>query len=339
MFAKPVAINISNWLFFVCFLIFSMVVVGGITRLTESGLSMVNWHPIMGAIPPLSEAAWLREFADYQQSPQYKLTNSGMTLAAFKGIYWWEWGHRLLGRLIGLVFFIPLVWFWMRKQIPKGFKGRLLFLLLLGAAQGFLGWYMVQSGLIDEPRVSHLRLTAHLSLALFILGLAYWTALELRPTVHTHSTKLIKRLTHLLALLVVLQLLLGGLVAGLKAGYIYNTWPLMGDGFVPTYLFDIEPWYVSLINSATTTQFFHRMTAYLIACLVILLWVIVMRAKASPHIKRATFLLVVCIAGQIFIGVVMLLKEIPVVWGAAHQAGGVIVLMVLLRLMHLQTHR
>ncbi|MBL4788769.1 MAG: COX15/CtaA family protein, partial [Kordiimonadaceae bacterium] len=220
---------VANWLFFMAFAVFLMVIVGGATRLTESGLSMVNWNPVTGALPPLDEAAWQKEFSDYKTSPEYQIKNHGMSLEDFKGIFYWEWGHRLLGRLLGVFFFIPLVWFWARGQIPRGYKPKLVALFVLGGSQGLLGWYMVQSGLVNEPAVSHYRLTAHLMLALFIFAVLFWTALSLRRPDPVRGTRKFRILTFFVLVVAILQLTMGALVAGLKAGHIFNTWPLM-DG-------------------------------------------------------------------------------------------------------------
>ena len=221
------------WLVVMAGLVWLMVVVGGATRLTESGLSMVDWQPIRGVVPPLTEAQWLEEFEAYRQYPEYKLINRGMSLAAFKTIFWWEYAHRLLGRLIGLAFALPLAVFWLRGIIPPGYKPRLVGLLLLGGAQGLLGWFMVKSGLVDEPEVSHYRLTAHLTLAFAIFAALMWTALSLLRPRAGPSDPLLRRLAGVFVGLVFLQVILGGLVAGLKAGYAFNSWPLMDGRLIP----------------------------------------------------------------------------------------------------------
>ena len=330
--------NVALWLLFIVFMVFMMVVVGGATRLTESGLSIVTWKPISGIIPPLSEADWLAEFSFYKHSPQYKIENFAMTLEAFKGIFWWEWGHRLLGRLIGLVFLLPMGWFWIKNQIPTGYKPRLVLLFILGGAQGLLGWYMVKSGLIDEPAVSHYRLTAHFSLALVILAYALWLALTLLKPIPAKTTKALKVLTHISMTMLIAQILMGGLVAGLKAGFIFNTWPLMGDTFVPEHLLGFDPWYRSFIDSAVTTQFDHRIGAYL---LVILGFILVYKARSdevSKPVKTAVSIVAATILGQATLGILTLINEVPVALGTAHQGGGVATLIALVYLMHLQRH-
>lgn len=324
---------VGYWLLFVAFMVFAMVVVGGATRLTESGLSMVGWNPVTGVLPPIGEAAWQEEFSRYKESPEYQLKNYGMSLEDFKGIFYWEWGHRVLGRLIGLVFFLPMVWFWLRGQIPAGYKPRLLGLFLLGGMQGLLGWYMVMSGLVDEPAVSHYRLTAHLSLALVIFAALMWTGLSLlnpKPVVGVDAT--LKRLCHTAMALLVLQLVMGGLVAGLKAGHIFNTWPLMGESFVPDGLWLMDPWWRNLLDNAVTVQFDHRIGAYILTALVIAILGLAWRQGGT--LKNAGLLLTAALAVQMFLGIVMLLKDIPVSWGTAHQGGGVLVLAAMINIMH-----
>lgn len=311
-----------------------MVMVGGATRLTESGLSMVDWRPVTGTLPPLSDEAWQDEFTKYQTSPEYRLRNSDMTVDDFKGIFYWEWGHRLLGRLIGVFFFVPLVWFWLKNRIPEGYKPRLLVLFVLGGSQGLLGWYMVMSGLVDEPAVSHYRLTAHLSLALFIMAALFWTALSLLRPEPVAADRRVKMLTHSLMLVLVLQIVMGALVAGLKAGLIFNTWPMMGEGFVPPGLFDLEPVWQNFIDNAVTVQFDHRVGAYVLFALTVSLAVLAWRA--SGPLRIAGVLLLLAVSLQMLLGITTLVLEVPVIWGTLHQGGGAVVLLVTVYLMHLQ---
>ncbi|MGE0628805.1 MAG: COX15/CtaA family protein, partial [Hyphomicrobiaceae bacterium] len=265
------------WLLAVAFLILIMVGVGGATRLTGSGLSITEWQPILGAIPPLNDTHWQEAFAKYQQIPQYHQINKGMSLEAFKAIYWWEWSHRLLGRLIGIVFAIPLVWFWWRGALGRDLKWKLAGLLALGAAQGAMGWYMVMSGLVDRVSVSHYRLAAHMGLAILIFGVVLWIALGVghqRPgssaaAAVPHSQQ---RFGGVLAAAVFVQILLGALVAGLKAGLTYNTWPLMDGSLVPDGLLTMSPWYINFFDNVTTVQFDHRMMAYAVAATAVLHW-------------------------------------------------------------------
>lgn len=325
---------VGYWLLFMTMMVFLMVMVGGATRLTESGLSMVEWRPVTGTLPPLSSEAWQVEFSKYQQSPEYRLRNQGMSLEDFKGIFYWEWGHRLLGRLIGLFFAAPLAWFWFKKRIPPGYKPRLLTLLMLGGAQGLLGWYMVMSGLVDEPAVSHYRLAAHLGLALFIMAALLWTALSLFNPVPEKTSSKLKRFTHAAMFFLVIQIVMGAFVAGLKAGLIYNQWPMMGEGFIPPDLFAMKPVWLNFIDNAVTVQFDHRIGAYVLSAIsVLVFW---QARGAAPRLKAASFFLLLAVALQMLLGIITLLFEVPVFWGTAHQGGGAVVLMVLVYLMHLQ---
>lgn len=328
--------RVGYWLLFMTAIVLLMVMVGGATRLTESGLSMTDWQPVTGALPPLSAQDWSEEFAKYQQSPEYKLRNAGMSLEEFKGIFYWEWGHRLLGRLIGIFFAVPLLWFWVKGQIPAGYKLRLLVLLVLGGSQGLLGWYMVQSGLVDEPSVSHYRLTAHLMLALFIMACLFWTALSLLNPKPAEGPKPLKILTHSFALVLALQLVMGALVAGLKAGLIYNEWPLMGEGFTPDGLFILEPTWRNFIDNAVTVQFDHRIGAYILFCLTLALLVL---GRKAIELGGAILTLGLAVLVQMLLGIVTLVYEVPVFWGTAHQGGGAIVLLALVYLMHKQRKR
>ncbi len=324
---------VGYWLLIVAVTIFVMVVVGGATRLTESGLSMVNWNPVTGALPPLSESAWQEEFSDYKTSPEYQIKNAGMSLDEFKGIFYWEWAHRLLGRIIGLIFFIPMVWFWFKGRIPDGYKPRLVTLFILGGAQGVLGWYMVMSGLVNEPAVSHYRLAAHLGLALFLFAVIMWTALSLLNPKPIGLSDKLKKLAHVSMAVLVLQLFMGALVAGLKAGHIYNTWPLMGESFIPEGLTMMEPFWQNFLDNAITVQFDHRIGAYVLTALIAAIFVASRRAK--PAVKNAGTILFATLVLQMVLGIIMLLKEVPVSWGTAHQGGGVLVLAALVYLMHL----
>lgn len=325
---------VGCWLLFMTGVVLLMVMVGGATRLTESGLSMVDWRPVTGTLPPLSETDWQEEFAKYQTSPEYRLRNSDMTVEEFKGIFYWEWGHRLLGRLIGVFFVVPLIWFWVRNRIPDGYKPRLFVLLLLGGSQGLLGWYMVMSGLVDEPAVSHYRLTAHLSLALFIMAALFWTALSLlRPEPRPGDQKF-KILTHVTAAMLVLQIVMGAMVAGLKAGLIFNQWPMMDEGFVPPGIMAMEPAWQNFFDNAVTVQFDHRIGAYL---LFILSLVLLLKGRSqNPPIKGASLVLFAGVILQMSLGIIALLLEVPVSWGTAHQGGGAILLLIIIYLMHIQ---
>ena len=323
--ARPVAI----WLFVVAAMIALMVVVGGLTRLTESGLSIVEWKPVTGVIPPIGEAQWAAEFDKYKQFPEYQKINRGMTLDGFKSIFWLEYIHRLLGRLIGVIFFLPMVWFWLRNRIPAGMKPHLVAMFVLGGSQGALGWFMVESGLVDRPDVSHLRLTAHLGLALLIFVYILWSALSLAR----RGRMLALRgggIAALLACLVFLQILSGGLVAGLDAGQGYNTWPLMDGSIIPKGLLSMSPGWINILDNAMTVQFQHRMGAYLVAALAVAT-AILSKGRAATGLRHG---LLAAVALQIALGITTLLHHVPVSLGAMHQAGAVLVLTVAVALFH-----
>ena len=271
---KPRPLAIANWLMFVAGLVFLMVVVGGITRLTESGLSITEWNPVSGAIPPLTQEQWEHAFNLYKATPEYREINgpAGMDLAAFKFIFFWEWVHRQLGRLIGLAFALPLLWFAVKRAIPQGYGWRLVGLLVLGGSQGALGWYMVMSGLVDRTDVSHFRLSAHLLLALFIIAVLIWTALDLRQQARTGERRH-ARLTRtglVTSAILFVQLLLGAWVAGLNAGYVSNTWPLMNDRLLPDGIDWSSGAWFALTHDPFLIHFLHRWWAWAaVAALVV----------------------------------------------------------------------
>ena len=324
--------RIALWLFGVAGLIFAMVIVGGLTRITESGLSITEWKPVMGALPPMSDAAWADAFAKYQQIPQYELVNKGMTLSEFKGIFWWEWSHRFLGRFIGFAFLVPFLWFLATRRIERALAPRLAIMFVLGGLQGALGWWMVKSGLVHRVDVSQYRLTAHLGLATLIYAYMLWTALGLwRQRAAVAASEGLRAAAIGLACLVFFQMMLGGFVAGLKAGYIYNTWPLMEGRFIPSGLFAQSPWWRNFFESMLTAQFDHRMVAYLVAILTAWHW---FAARRFAEASRGATWLALAVAGQIGLGIWTLLWAVPVALGAAHQAGALAVFT--LAIMHAQ---
>ncbi|MEP7180754.1 MAG: COX15/CtaA family protein [Betaproteobacteria bacterium] len=331
--------RIAAWLFLCCALVFAMVVVGGVTRLTHSGLSIVEWQPIVGTLPPLSEAQWQDTFARYQLTPEYKLVNHGMSLAEFKGIFWWEYFHRLLGRAIGVVFLVPLVWFVVRRQIPRGYAPLLAGIFVLGGLQGAMGWYMVQSGLVDDPRVSQFRLTAHLGLALTIFAAMQWVGLSLahpqRAARVAPAQRFARRFAFGVAALVFVMILSGGFVAGIRAGFAYNTFPLMNGRWVPPELFMIEPWWKNFFWNMATVQFDHRLIAWALAILVPLLWWKLRSTPGLPPRARAGgHLLLALVAVQIALGIATLILVVPVPLATAHQAGAVLVLAAAVNVAH-----
>jgi cytochrome c oxidase assembly protein subunit 15 len=323
---------VRAWLFAVAALVSAMVVVGGATRLTDSGLSITEWQPILGAVPPLSEQDWQDAFAKYQQIPEYKLVNKGMSLEAFKFIYWWEWTHRLLGRLIGLVFALPLLWFWVRGRLPRQLKPKLLGVLALGGLQGLMGWYLVQSGLVERVDVSHYRLALHLTMAIVIFGLLMWLALGLSERSAPVRLKTVTRTQRgrapVLLALVLAQIVLGAFVAGLKAGLAYNTWPLMDGKLIPDGLGALEPWYLNLSENVTTVQFLHRMVAYMIVAIALWHAWSLTRSADDERLTQSAALLALAVVAQAALGVWTLLAAqgaIPIGLGLAHQAGAVTV--------------
>jgi cytochrome c oxidase assembly protein subunit 15 len=331
--------RIAQWLLVVAALVFAMVVVGGVTRLTESGLSMVRWEPVVGIIPPLNDAAWQAEFDHYKTFPEYQHVNRGMTLEEFKYIFWWEYSHRLLGRVIGLAYLLPFLYFLAKGYVQPGLRLRLWGLFILGGLQGALGWYMVKSGLIDRPDVSHYRLAAHLSLALVIFAALIWTALSLlRPPTGQGISAWgkdagLRRLTWVLALALAAQIVLGAFVAGLNAGLSYNTWPLMDGRLVPTGLWMMEPWWINLLENRTTLQFLHRMTAYALVAFAIWLWLHAKPRHEKP-VGLAAHFVMAAIVVQAILGIVTLLLVVPVFWGAVHQAWAVVVLFSFVYFLH-----
>ena len=308
------------WLLGVAALVFAMVVVGGITRLTESGLSITEWDPLFGAIPPLTQADWQAKFAAYQQIPQYAALPGGMTLAAFKAIFFWEYVHRLLARFVGVAFAVPLAIFWLRGRIPAGYAPRLLAILALGALQGAAGWWMVASGLVNRTEVSHLRLATHLSLALILLGGLVWTALDLRRA--DASPARLTRLGATAILTVAVQIVLGAFVAGLRAGYAFDTWPLMGGRLFPDGGWN-HAWSAlrNAIDNPVVVQFIHRWWAWLAFAVLMLL----ARAARRSGDRRAAIAIHAAVGTQILLGIATLLTGVNIVVAVLHQAVGALV--------------
>jgi heme a synthase len=325
---------VGYWLLAIAALVFAMVLLGGATRLTHSGLSIVEWQPVTGAVPPLDQAEWQAEFSKYQQFPEYRKLNSEMTLGEFKQIYWVEYAHRLLGRLIGAAFALPFLYFLWAGYLDRELAPRLAAILALGGAQGGLGWFMVQSGLVDDPAVSHYRLTAHLGLAVIVYGYILWTGLTLLTPVgfHSHPCAL-ARTGRFFVALVFLQILAGGLVAGLHAGLIYNTWPLMDGSLVPTRLFDSIPWWRNPLENIAAVQFDHRILAYLTTLVAVLIgWQAIRGGTAT--VRRAAIILLLAVIAQVTLGIATLLLTVPVLLAVAHQGGALVVFSAALWLCH-----
>jgi len=315
---------VKRWLYMVAALIVAMVVVGGITRLTESGLSITQWKPISGVVPPLTTEQWQAEFDRYKQIPEYAAFNQGMTLAGFKAIFFWEYLHRLLGRVIGLAFTLPLLWFAIRRQIPRGFGWRLGTLLALGGMQGAIGWWMVASGLSVRTDVSHIRLAVHLLTALLILGGIVWTALDLRELEHRPVGRS-ARLTGIAALalgMLAVQLLYGALTAGLDAGYAFASWPLMGDAWFPAGVPMLAPGWTNAIDNPVVVQFIHRWLAF--ATAAALLWL--GHGAARTGARQAGLWVAALVTVQIALGIATLLSGVRIEVAVAHQANAALLL-------------
>lgn len=321
---KPIAI----WLLICCALVFAMVVVGGVTRLTDSGLSIVEWQPIVGTMPPITQADWDVLLEKYRATPQYQQVNKGMSIDEFKSIFWWEYFHRLLGRLIGLVFFVPFVYFLIRKQIDRSLGIKLTGIFILGGLQGFMGWYMVMSGLVNDPHVSQYRLTAHLGLAFVIFATMLWVALGVLSPVSAEAGNdrlvQLRRFAFGLSSLIFIMVLSGGFVAGIRAGLTYNTFPLMNGHLIPPDLFVLEPWYRNFFDNMTTVQFDHRLIAWTLAFLVPLFWYQSRQVNLSATTRLACNLFLLMLAIQISLGIATLLHVVPIPLAASHQGGAVL---------------
>lgn len=324
--SAPKSRAIALWLYLCFAMVFVMVVLGGMTRLTQSGLSIVEWQPLLGALPPLSDRGWADAFAKYQQFPEYRKLNEGMSLAEFKAIFWMEWTHRLWGRLIGVVFALPFAWFVIKGRLRGGLALQCSGILALGGLQGALGWYMVQSGLVDEPDVSPYRLAAHLGLAMIVLGWMLWLALGLdSPRSRRHETaQALWRWAAILAILIFLQALAGAFVAGLDAGLTFNTFPLMNGRLIPGGYFDLSPWWANAFENVAAVQFNHRLLGITILAVSVWLW---WRARGGEHASEIRFAIHVVLAAtliQVTLGVLTLLYVVPIPLAILHQAGAMV---------------
>jgi heme a synthase len=325
---------VAAWLFICCALVFAMVVVGGVTRLTHSGLSIVEWQPLVGAIPPLNAADWEALFAKYRLTPEFRLSNHDMTLEGFNAIFWWEYSHRLLGRVVGAVFLIPFLYFLWRRALPRATAWKLAGIFALGGLQGALGWYMVKSGLVDDPRVSSVRLAAHLGLAFLIYAGILWIALGMSQQ-RAAARAATATLARLLATLVFVMVLSGALVAGIRAGLSYNTFPLMNGHWIPPEVLILEPWWKNFVYNMATVQLVHRALALVIAIVAVVAW---WRVRADPAATRSarawSALLLAAIALQLAAGISTLLLRVPIPLAALHQAGAVAVFTCAIALAH-----
>lgn len=314
--------SVITWLLSGCTLIFLMVVIGGITRLTESGLSMVDWKLFMGIVPPLSEQDWLESFKEYQQFPEYQEVNFMFTLEEFKFIFFWEYLHRLIGRIVGLVFIIPFVYFLITKKITGKLVRQSILILLMGAFQGFLGWWMVKSGLIDNPDVSHYRLAVHLIAAFLTFAYTFWVALSLiykdeeRPNV-----PFMRKWIAVLFIATVIQIIYGAFVAGLNAGFVMNTYPKMGDSWIAESVTAMEPFWINFIDGVGGVQFVHRILAHIVVGLVLFLLLKSSKFELNKIQTNSLIALLVMVFSQFMLGVFTLLYAVPVWLGVTHQVG------------------
>lgn len=334
MTQKPIPVSVVLWLISGIVLVVAMVIIGGITRLTGSGLSITEWNLISGTLPPLSEHEWLIMFEKYKQFPEYQKLNFGMTLSGFKQIFMWEYLHRLLGRFIGIVFIIPFLYFLYRKMLAPWLVKRLLFILLLGMAQGVMGWVMVMSGLSEMPHVSHYRLAAHLTLALLLVAVILWTVADLVAPVISSSRP--KRsaytLSWLVAVAILVQIVLGAFVAGLKSGFSYNTWPLMQGEFFPGILSGIP--IMEYFDNGVAVQFMHRWFAFLVLFGLVALWYVVRLLPHYASTLRIVQLLLLTGIAQVLLGIATLVLAVPISLGVMHQLVAVVLFSLAVLAMH-----
>ncbi|AJY46648.1 COX15/CtaA family protein [Martelella endophytica] len=325
---------VRNWLYFVVLVLFCLVLVGGATRLTHSGLSITQWKPLHGVIPPLNLAQWQEEFELYKRIPEYQLLNKGMTLSEFQGLFWWEWAHRLLARTVGLIFAVPLCYFWLSGRLSKGLGWPLLGVLALGGLQGFIGWWMVSSGLSDRTDVSQYRLAVHLIMACLIIASSVYIGRGLKPRRHEDAPTAV---SHALAVLLILaafvQIYLGALVAGLDAGLSYNTWPLMDGALVPNDLLLQQPAWLNFFENPKTVQFAHRCGGYVLLLIALAHYLVEWRGAVSRGLDlelsqhaRGALLILIAILLQAVLGIITLVTQMPLGLALAHQAGAIIVL-------------
>ena len=319
---------VRAWLITIAALIAVMVLVGGATRLTESGLSIVEWKPVTGALPPLNQEQWTQAFDAYKTIPQYRQLNAGMNLDEFKTIFWWEWSHRLLGRVIGVAYLLPFLWLLWRGLLGPELRRRLWLIFGLGALQGGVGWWMVASGLSHRIEVSHYRLATHLVLALFIFAVVVWTLRRLRVRIASVESARLKATALVMLVLTFVQLYLGALVAGLRAGKIYNTWPDIDGGLIPSAarLFFERPWWRNLFDNALTVQFEHRMVAYVLFATAVLHALDAVRSRAGRSIVNGAVWLALAVTLQATLGILTLLHQVPMALALAHQAVAIAVL-------------
>jgi cytochrome c oxidase assembly protein subunit 15 len=313
--------QIGTWLICCCVLVFLMVLIGGLTRLTESGLSMADWKPIKNIFPPHTEEKWEDYFTLYKETPEFKKKNFDLDLEGFKQIFWLEYIHRVVGRLSGVVFFLPLLWFAARRKLSGRAFLKFGGIFLLGGAQGLLGWYMVKSGLVDDPRVSPYRLTAHLLMAFTLFGLLFWQTCNYRLRIEEGEQKdaMLYPFASIIPSLIFFQVALGGLVAGNDAGLVYNSFPYMGEGIFPPELFNKTPWHINLFEDAVTVQFIHRWFAFIVAGATVLFWYLIKTNATIGSVLRAANWLLVGVLTQVGLGIYTLIYQVPVAAASLHQ--------------------
>lgn len=307
------------WLYFTAAMVFTMALIGAITRLTESGLSMAEWRPLIGALPPLSEAEWQRVYDLYRQTPEFEKKHFWMEIEDFKKIFFWEWLHRLFGRLIGLIYTLPMLYFWAKGHFPCSLKPRFIFMLLLGGGQGLMGWYMVKSGLIDNPNVSHFRLAAHLALAFLIFGCLIWTAQDMQNITKLTTSKFLKLATACTALIVILTITWGAYVAGLDAGMVYNEFPMMGQGrIIPAEMWHTSPAWQNIFLNPVSIQFIHRWLGILS---FLSIYGLAFIAIKDGHRCWEIYALPMIVTIQLALGISTLLSQVWLPLATLHQAG------------------
>lgn len=331
---RPIAI----WLFICCLAIFAMVLLGGVTRLTGSGLSMVKWEPITGVLPPLNQTEWNEVFELYQHSPEYKKINYNMDVEGFKSIFWFEYAHRILGRLIGVIFLIPMLFFIVTRRVNRALTPKLISMFVLGGLQGLLGWYMVKSGLVSNPHVSQYRLTAHFGLAVLVYGYIFWVALglffknEVAPAYS--SARQMLGYSRIISILVFITLLSGGFVAGLKAGFAYNTFPLMNGQVIPDGIFRLDPLWSNFFENIATVQFDHRVLATLLFFMIPGFWWWSKRFELAPRVRLGMHILLGALLLQVTLGISTLLLHVPIPLASAHQGGALLLFTASLFVLH-----
>jgi len=328
---------IAKWLFVMCGMVFFMIILGGLTRLTHSGLSMVNWRPVMGWLPPIGLQEWQYVFDLYKESPEFKKLNDGMTIEGFKSIFWLEYSHRLWGRIMGVMFLLPFIFFLVKGWVNRKLMLRLIIIFLMGAFQGVLGWYMVKSGLIDNPDVSQYRLTAHLSAAIAIYGYMFWIGMSLVKVGHGVLIFASPRLmiaSIFIMFLICLTMISGGFVAGLDAGLTYNTFPLMDGQFVPDGLWNRNPWYSNFFENITTVQFNHRILAETSLFLIVGVWLASRKTNISNSARALFNAMLIMVLVQFVLGIITLMFVVPIFVASLHQIGALVLFTFLLCAIH-----